>query len=120
MPQRPDLSKMKDEDYKLLTPRQLMEYNMQFPETDYQNPYNPAEHPYPKAKYRIVSKDDGSRTLQSTTVQNAKQEAKLSDEWKDSPADFGIETAPAAPEIAVTGEFTLDLPPAVKDATQAA
>jgi hypothetical protein len=111
---------MDDADYKKLSPRQLMEYNMTFPETDYEKPYNPAEHQYPRAKYRIVEDADGNRKLQSTTVANAKQEAKLPPEWKDTPGDHGIETAPAAPELAVSGEFTLDLPPVVADATQAA
>ena len=45
---------------------------------------------YPKMKYNA--------NLEHVVVKNAKEESLIGPEWKNSPADFGIETAPAKPE----------------------
>jgi hypothetical protein len=90
-----DLSTMKDEEYKLLTPKQLMEYNKSLPKIDYDDPY--IHKPYPKMLFRLVENADGTGSIQTTIVEDAAAHAKLPvGEWKNSPSDFGIETAPGA------------------------
>lgn len=110
----PDLSKMKDEDYKLLTPEQLARYNMTMPVIDYENQYSHQD--YPRAKYRIVTVD-GKRRMQSTVVRDLEAERQLGPEWVESPTALGVETHPGAPEIAVSSDFEIDLPADKIDAT---
>lgn len=111
-----DLSTMADAEYKLLSPKELMMYNKSLPEVDYENPYNPDEHPYPKVKYTIEEDEKGARNLVSATVESAKQEDKLGKAWKDNPLDFGVETAPKAADIPVQ---RVSIPLPAREATDA-
>jgi hypothetical protein len=107
----PDLSKMKDEEYKLLTPEQLMQYNKSMPSIDYANPYQ--HQPFPKAMYAFAPREGGGGTLRAVLVKDERELARLvkkGGEWKESPADFGIETAQAAPEFAGF-DATIDIKP---------
>jgi len=88
-----NLSQMKDEDYKKLTPEELMKYNRPMPELNYDKPYSHIE--YPSMMYR--PRPDGARRLQSIVCQDEKARAKLLKEgWKNTPGEWGIVTAPAA------------------------
>jgi hypothetical protein len=53
-------------------------------------PDNPNEKPV-DTKYPSVRYNREGRTV---TVNNAEEDAQLGDEWKHSPADFGVETHP--------------------------
>ncbi len=108
MPKLPDLSKLPDDEYKKLSPEMLMRYNKSMPETDYENPYSPADHPYPKMKYGRVE-ERGRVVLKSVVVNDAREEDKLGKGWKDSPAAHGIETCPGAPAIQ-DGGYELAIP----------
>lgn len=46
---------------------------------------------YPKAKYH--------RTKGGCCVQNEIEESELGTDWKDSPAEFGVVTAPSAKQV---------------------
>ena len=95
----PKLGAMSDADYKLLSPEQLMLYNKDLPQFDYDKPYS--HQAFPKMVYR--PRTDGSRRLQSQVCDDDKKFAKLTkDGWKESPADFGVITAPAAPQVSET------------------
>ena len=48
---------------------------------------------YPKWKHHA--------SLKPILIQNAEQEAKLSDAWQDTPAAFGVITAPSAHQTQV-------------------
>lgn len=89
-----DLSTMKDEDYKKLSPVDLMKYNKSLPETDYENPYK--YQPYPRMKF----KKEGNEIVQAVCA-TAEIEKQMGPEWKDSPSEFGVETAPAAAKIPI-------------------
>src|SRR5258708_23391580 len=60
---------------------------------------------FPKFKYHadyVHDKKDGVEypfTTQAQLVNNAEEEAELGAGWKDSPADYGIVTAPDAEEV---------------------
>lgn len=105
----PALGKMKDEDYKLLTPEQLAMYNKELPVLDYTNPY--MYKPFPKAMFHFEQREDGSGTLSSVKVDDERALKKLqqSGDWRDSPAAWGIETAKGAPEFAVSNS-SIDIP----------
>jgi hypothetical protein len=102
MPKASTLAKMSDEEYKKLTPLELQAYNNELPETDYANPYS--HQPYPKMVYRL-----NNGMVESATVRNEKEHKRLGEEWTESLLSLGVETAPGAPEIAVTG-FTIPIP----------
>lgn len=103
-----DLSTMKDEEYKLLTPQELMQYNQTLPQIDYDDPY--IYKPYPKMKFRLVEDAaSGTASIQTTIVASEKEDLKLGDKWKNSPLEFGVETAPAAPEMPVQS-LTIPVP----------
>lgn len=88
-----NLSQMKDEDYKKLSPEELMKYNRPMPEFNYDKPYSHQEHP----RMMFRPRTDGTKRLQSMIAEDAKQQAALEKEgWKKSPADFGVITAPPA------------------------
>ena len=106
----PDLGKMKDEDYKRLSPEELMAYNKSMPTFDYANPYQ--HQAFPKAMYTYVEKEGGGGTLTCVKVKDEKELAKLQKkggDWRESPADFGIETAVGAPEFAGS-DSGIDIP----------
>jgi hypothetical protein len=109
----PKLEKLTDEEYKLLTPDRLALYNKDLPQQDYTNPYEHKD--YPRMKYRLQKNADGSARLVSATVQDADEEKKLGTEWRRSPSDWKVVTAPAAPEFKVD-EFSFDVPAEGKDA----
>lgn len=89
-----DLSTMTDEQYKKLTPVELMKYNKSMPEVDYENPYQ--HQPYPRMKF----KREGEEIIQAR-CENADVEKQMGPEWKNSPLEFGVETHPAAAAIPV-------------------
>ena len=97
----PDLSKMSDAEYKQLSPRDLARYNVELPKQDYENQY--AHQSFPMMLYKVIIEDNGDRMLDTVTITEQKEFDRLAkDGWKRSPKDFGIETAPAAPKLAVS------------------
>jgi hypothetical protein len=110
---QPDLSRMKDEEYKLLTPEQLMSYNKVLPTIDYANPYLHQE--FPKAMYAFTPREGGGGggTLKVVKVNDERELAKLTKkgDWRASPADFGLQTAPGAAEFP-TADATIEIPAA--------
>lgn len=102
------LSKMSDDEYKRLTPHDLLAYNRQMPETDYSKPYS--HKPYPKAKYQLRELPGGGRRLVSVEVQNAEAEAKLVGDWRDNPSAWGIITHPEADPVTRETGFMFDVP----------
>lgn len=106
----PALGKMKDEDYKLLSPEQLMMYNKDLPVLDYSNPYMHKE--FPRAMFHFEAREDGSGTLSVVKVDDEKALSKLlksGGDWRRSPGDWGIETAKGAPEFAISNA-SIDIP----------
>lgn len=103
------LSKLTDDEYKALSAVELQQYNMDMPETDYSNPH--IHRDYPKMLY----KSEGG-FVKSTTVRSEKERKALGAGWEESPAAFGVETAPAAPAVAMTS-FSVPIP---NDATAGA
>lgn len=109
MPALPQLSKMSDGDYKKMSPEELMMYNKDLPTQNYETPYCPEEHPFPKHLYKpqLIA---GVNQLTSALCENAEDFAgMLKDGWKESPADFNVETAPQAPRIKAAG-FSVAMP----------
>jgi len=107
MPKLQPLATLSPEAYARLAqePRNLMAYNQEMPQVDYDAPY--AHQEYPKHLHRAVTRD-GRRILQSCEVKDREQEEdKLtgSEGWKTDIQETGIITAPAAPEIPVSDVF---------------
>jgi hypothetical protein len=103
-----DLSKLSDAEYKALSPEELMKYNKTMPEIDYENPYTHRE--FPKVMYSLVRDEAaGVARLRHTVVANPKAQAELGSDWQDSPAKFGIETAPAAPDRQIDDSYEVPL-----------
>jgi len=102
-----DLSTMTDAEYKLLTPQELMAYNKSLPVIDYETPY--VYKPFPKMKFKLETRADGSGTIVTAIATTAKENERFGKEWKDSPLEFGVETAPGAPEIPVQS-FSIPVP----------
>src|SRR5262252_8332488 len=94
----PDLSRMKDEDYKKLTGRELALYNTELPVMSYDKPYS--HQPYPAVRYRVIV-ENGEKMLEDIECPDAKTDAALKKEgWKESPTACGVETHPSAPALA--------------------
>jgi hypothetical protein len=108
----PDLSKMKDEDYKRLTSRDLLKHNLQMPEMDYENPYLHQE--FPRVCYRVVLNDAGDRELESVDVPDKATYDEImanpEDGWRNSVMDCGVVLHTEAPKLQ-TGRHTIPLPP---------
>jgi hypothetical protein len=101
------LSKMSDEEYKRLSPQDLMAYNRQMPETDYSKPY--LHKAYPKAKYQLRELPGGVRRLVSVEVASAEAEAKLVGDWRDNPTAWGIVTHPESDPVARETGYSFDV-----------
>ena len=109
------LQAMSDEDYKKLRPEELALVNNTLPTTDYQNPYNPSDHPYPKVLYTLIDTPGGGKRLKSARVNDARAEeelrnANLEEQWKPSIAAWGIETHPGAPDVVIE-EYAIEFKP---------
>jgi hypothetical protein len=99
---------MSDEDYKRLTPQDLLMYNRELPEMDYSRQY--AHIPYPKAKYQLRDMPGGGQRLVSIEVASAEIEAKLVGDWRDSPSAWGVVTHPEADPVSLESGFSFDVP----------
>lgn len=109
----PNLSKMKDEDYKLLSSRDLAKYNTDLPQMDYEHPY---EHQsYPRVVYKLVSMADGTQELDAVDCENEHMHQRLrKDGWKDSPTACGVILHSEAPKLR---SDRIKVPVAPKDVT---
>jgi len=108
------LQGMTDEDYKKLSPDDLARVNNTMPLIDYEHPYTPQDHPYPKTLYSMTPTAEGGKKLRSARVNDARSEKELREssdaEWKNSVAAWGIETHPGAPDTVVE-EYAIEFRP---------
>lgn len=105
-----ELGRMSDEEYKALSPEQLMQYNKILPEIDYEHPYQHQE--YPRVMYQLVIEpDSGAKRMRTALVKNERELNALGDGWKKSTKEWGVETSPSAPAIQIDDSFDVALTP---------
>ena len=88
-----ELSHMTQAEINALTPQQMMRFNNPLPEVDPEHLYDPesAANRYPKW---LFGPNEQGTDLISILVESAAHEAQLEGDWRESPADWGIMTAP--------------------------
>src|SRR5262249_50811232 len=77
------------------------------PEWDPSKPYDPEQNRYPKWLY---GPNEAGTDLIAILIETPADEAKLEGDWRDSPLDWGIETAPGAKSFVRSNEFSAPLP----------
>ena len=113
-----DLSRMTDAEKAKLTPRELFRFNSPLPEYDYENPYDPTAHPYPRVLYGLNAAGDA---VVPGTVNTSDEEAELvaSGDWRHSLKEWGIITHPEAPRFTDVMGTSIPLPKVTVDAIAA-
>lgn len=110
------LGKMTAAEYSELAkePRNLMRYNSELPQPDYEHPYQHQE--YPKHLFR-VERTGNKQRLRTAEIADAVQDKEYKAAgWVENPAlcDPPVETMPAAPHVRITDTFELELPDAAE------